>query len=69
MKPNAPVPTDKELQELWQELYWEPGACNHPMIYRFARLVLERWGNVIQVVGECPQDSEGGSEYSPLSDW
>jgi len=44
MKANAPEPTDKALQELWNDLYWEPGASSTPMIYRFARAVLERWG-------------------------
>ena len=62
MKASASSPSDKELQELWQELYWEPGATNHPMVYRYARAVLERWGNQL---GEIPEEPE----YSPVSDW
>ena len=30
MKANAPEPTDKELQDLWNEMYWEPGAQSTP---------------------------------------
>ena len=44
MKANAPEPTDKELQDLWNEMYWEPGAQSTPMVYRYARAALERWG-------------------------
>lgn len=44
MKANAPEPSDKELQDLWNEMYWEPGAQSTPMVYRYARAVLERWG-------------------------
>ena len=44
MKLNTPSPTNKELQDLWQEMYWAPGEQSTPMVYRYARAVLERWG-------------------------
>lgn len=58
MKPNASVPTDKELQDLWNDMYWEPGRQATPMIYRYARSVLERWGNIPQT-----------PNHQPVSDW
>jgi hypothetical protein len=56
------MPTDRELQDVWNNLYWEAGEQATPMIYRFARAVLERWGNQ---PGEIPEEPE----YSPVSDW
>lgn len=58
MQANAPQPSDKDFQDLWNSLYWEAGQQATPMIYRFGRAVLERWGNI-------PQKPE----HQPLSDW
>ena len=60
MKFNEPKPSDKELQDLWNDMYWEPGAQSTPMVYRYARAVLERWGK---------PELETKPEYQPLSDW
>jgi len=58
MKTTISVPSDKDLQDLWNELYWDPGKSSHPMVFRYARAVLERWGNI-------PQKTE----HHPISDW
>jgi hypothetical protein len=57
---SLPRPTDRELQDLWNELYWEPGKQTTPMIYTYAREVLKKWGK--------PR-SERIAEFQPLSDW
>jgi len=52
------MPTDKQLQDLWNEMYWEPGAQSTPMVYRYARAVLDRWGNLPK-----PRN------HHPIPDW